>query len=96
MRDTELIKKTLIHYGTTQRKLSNKLKGLFYPLALYSLFTYYTSYQIGQTDFYPLALLWLTAQATKQAKRAFSGTFTACLISETPNRSDKLLYLLTL
>ena len=56
MRDTKLIKRTLIYYGTTQCKLPNKPEGLFYPLALYGLFTYYMSYRTGQTDFHLLAL----------------------------------------
>ena len=100
MQDTKLIKKTLIHYGTTQCKLPNRPRGLFYPLALLRLvyllyelpnkpdglppsgtFTAYsTSYQTGQTDFHPLALLRLALQATEQARRASSGTFTACSI----------------
>ena len=82
MRDTELIRRTLIRYGTTHCKLPNRPGGLFYPLALYGLFTCCTSYRTGQTDFHPLALLRLAARATEQARRASSGTFTACSIAK--------------
>ena len=82
MRDTELIRRTLIHYGIIQYKLLNRPEELFYPLALYDLFTYCISYQIGQTDFYSLALLRLATQTTEQARRVFSGTFTTCLITK--------------
>ena len=71
MQDNKLIKKTLIRYGTTQYKLLNRPRGFFYPLALYNLFIYYTSYQTGQMDFYPLTLLRFAARATKQARWAF-------------------------
>ena len=37
MQDTELIRRTLIRYGTTQCKLSNRPGGLFYLLALLRL-----------------------------------------------------------
>ena len=75
MRDTELIRKTLIYYGTTKCKLPNRPEGLFYPLALYGLFTCCTSYRTDQTDFHPLALLRFAAQATEQARRVSSDTF---------------------
>ena len=82
MRDTELIRKTLIHYGTTQCKLPNRSEGLFYPLALYGWFTCCTSYQTGQMHFHPLVLLRLTVRVIKQARRDSSGIFMACLIAK--------------
>ena len=82
MRGTKLINKTLIHYGTTKYKLPNRPEGLFYPPALYGLFTYCTSYQTGQTDLHSQALLWLAAQATKQAKQVSFDTFTTCSIAK--------------
>ena len=77
----QIDQKTLIHYGTTQCKLPNRLGGLFYPLVLYGLFICSTSYRTGQIDFHPLALLRLALRATKQARRVSSGTFTTCCIS---------------
>ena len=85
------MRKTLIRDGRTQCKLPNRPGGLFYPSALYSLFTCCTSYQIGQTDFHPLALLRLAAQAIEQARRTFTlWHFYGLLDCETPNRSDRL------
>ena len=60
---------------------TEQARGLFYPLALYGLFTCCTSYRTGQTDFHPLALLRLAARATEQARRVSSGTFTAWRVS---------------
>ena len=92
MQDTELIRRTLIRYGTTQCKLPNRPEGLFYPLALYGLFTCCTSYRTGQIDFHPLALLRLAARATEQARRTSTlWHFYGLLNCKTPNRSDGLL-----
>ena len=60
-------------------KLPNKPDGLL-PSGTFTACC--TSYRIGQTDFHPLTLLRLAVQATEQARRAFSGTFTACSIAK--------------
>ena len=83
MRDTKLIRRTLIRYGTTQCKPSNRPEGLFYPLAFYGLFTCCTSYRTGQRDFHPLAFYGLLHELPNRPKGLSpSGTFTACSIAK--------------
>ena len=85
MRNTKLIKGSLIRYGTTYWKLSNRLSGLFDLLALSQLVhLLYELLNRLNGIFYPLILLRLVVQTTKQDRQNFlpSGTFTTCSITK--------------
>ena len=96
MQNTELIRKTLIHYNMTQCKLPNRPRRLFYLSAFLRLI--YLLYELpNKPDKLPPSDTYIACCTSYQiGQTGFFWHFYNLLNCKTPNKSDRLFYSLTL